>query len=130
MQKNDDIIFINNFQVGGYMKNKLCLLLICVIMLVNLTSCGDKDFTDKNVNVEHYGAKTISTDEVTSSNRSYNTEKEEATFSQVVLASDVVYIAPNGTKYHFSKACAGKNVTETSLEAIQSLRDPCKKCVK
>lgn len=42
----------------------------------------------------------------------------------------VVYITPSGEKYHFSRSCAGKNAIETTLDAVQDMHEPCKKCVK
>ena len=39
-----------------------------------------------------------------------------------------VYITPTGKKYHFSKACAGKNAIETTINQAKVTKDPCKKC--
>ena len=43
--------------------------------------------------------------------------------------SRVVYITPYGTKYHYSKSCAGKNATETTQnKAEKAGRTGCKTC--
>lgn len=39
-----------------------------------------------------------------------------------------VYTTPYGTKYHYSKACAGKNASESDLDDVKDYYDPCKKC--
>lgn len=41
----------------------------------------------------------------------------------------IVYVAPSGKKYHYSKTCAGKNATERDLDDVRDVYDPCKKCV-
>lgn len=40
----------------------------------------------------------------------------------------IVYTTPYGTKYHYSKACAGKNASESDLDDVKGYYDPCKKC--
>ena len=42
--------------------------------------------------------------------------------------SRTVYVTPYGQKYHFSKSCAGKNASETTLNDAKTYKDPCKKC--
>ena len=39
-----------------------------------------------------------------------------------------VYITPTGECYHYSRACAGKNAIETSMENATAYYRPCKKC--
>lgn len=60
------------------------------------------------------------------------TEGTQSVSDSVVLEpkEGVVYITPSGEKYHFSRSCAGKNAIETTLDAVQGIREPCKKCVK
>lgn len=41
----------------------------------------------------------------------------------------IVYVAPRGEKYHYSKSCAGKNAMERDLDDVKGAYDPCKKCV-
>lgn len=64
----------------------------------------------------------LSTTENITENVVIQTEKEARTTDKTV------YITPTGKKYHFSKSCAGKNATPTSLEAAKRHYDPCKKC--
>ncbi len=64
----------------------------------------------------------LSTTENTTENEVIQTEKEARTTDKTV------YVTPTGKKYHFSKSCAGKNATPTSLEAAKRHYDPCKKC--
>ncbi len=42
--------------------------------------------------------------------------------------SRIVYVTPYGEKYHFSKSCAGKNASKTTLNNAKTYKDPCKKC--
>lgn len=62
----------------------------------------------------------------------FQTEGTQGASDAVVLEpkDGVVYITPSGEKYHFSRSCAGKNAIETTLDAVQGIREPCKKCVK
>lgn len=64
----------------------------------------------------------FSTTESTTENVVIQTENEERTTDKTV------YVTPTGKKYHFSKSCAGKNATPTSLEDAKRHYDPCKKC--
>ncbi len=41
----------------------------------------------------------------------------------------IVYVAPKGKKYHYSKSCAGKNAMERDFDDVKGTYDPCKKCV-
>ncbi len=40
----------------------------------------------------------------------------------------VVYITPTGKKYHYSKACAGRNAIKKNLSEVKGSYGPCKKC--
>lgn len=40
----------------------------------------------------------------------------------------IVYITPTGSKYHYSKSCAGKNAIQKNLSEVKGSYDPCKKC--
>lgn len=44
--------------------------------------------------------------------------------------SQTVYTTPTGSKYHFSKSCAGKNAIERSLDEVKDTYEPCKKCAQ
>lgn len=39
-----------------------------------------------------------------------------------------VYVTPTGTKYHYSKSCAGENAMARDLDDVQGIYGPCKKC--
>lgn len=41
----------------------------------------------------------------------------------------IVYVTKTGTKYHYSKGCAGKNATEVKLSEASLAKEPCKTCV-
>ena len=44
---------------------------------------------------------------------------------------DTVYVTESGTKYHYSKKCAGKNATAWSMELAKSEQyKPCGSCCK
>ncbi len=48
-----------------------------------------------------------------------------------VYNGSTVYITPTGKRYHYSKACAGKNASEASLSTAVNLGlTPCGKCAK
>lgn len=43
----------------------------------------------------------------------------------------IVYITPNGAKYHLSAKCAGKDAIKTTMYDVLAFEyDPCKKCAK
>lgn len=41
-----------------------------------------------------------------------------------------VYITPNGKKYHYDKACAGKNAEESTENEAVIYYEPCKRCAR
>ena len=115
------------------MKNIVKLFVFCIVVSLALVSCENQSLVE-DTNVEYYEAKTVSTVETTiceESECSTSAETEEQfTDTDKMTVDRVIYITPTGKKYHFSKACAGKNATEISFEEIKDLRDPCKKCAK
>lgn len=44
--------------------------------------------------------------------------------------SVTVYITPTGKRYHYSKACAGKNAIVKDLNSVTGAYTPCKKCAQ
>lgn len=57
-------------------------------------------------------------------------KKAETTKEAYVDNSEKVYITPTGSKYHYSKDCAGKNAMERSLDSVKNSYGPCKKCAQ
>lgn len=55
-----------------------------------------------------------------------NNKTEQTTIDN----SEKVYITPTGSKYHYSKDCAGKNAIERSLDSVKNSYGPCKKCAQ
>ena len=50
--------------------------------------------------------------------------------SAVKPAQNTVYVTPTGKRYHYSKECAGKNGTATTLQNAKARGlTPCSKCV-
>ena len=41
-----------------------------------------------------------------------------------------VYVTPNGKKYHYSSACAGKNAMARDYNSVKDSYGPCKKCAQ
>lgn len=59
------------------------------------------------------------------------TEPEETESEGEALDDDrVVYVTKTGTKYHYSKSCAGKNAIEVTLSEAQLTKTPCKTCAR
>ena len=56
------------------------------------------------------------------------TEKETEEETEEQKSGTTVYITPTGSKYHYSKACAGKNAMERDLDDVSGSYGPCKKC--
>ena len=54
----------------------------------------------------------------------------KASTSTSTKKGNTVYITPTGKKYHYSKACAGKNAKPISLSDAKKSYDPCKKCAQ
>ncbi len=50
-------------------------------------------------------------------------------FSDTTEEIQTVYLTPTGTKYHYSKSCAGKNAIPTSKEDAVKGHGPCGSCV-
>ena len=42
----------------------------------------------------------------------------------------MVFIAPDGERYHYKSTCAGKNAIEATFESVSRVYEPCKKCAK
>lgn len=58
------------------------------------------------------------------------TTERETTESTTKDTSRTVYITPSGSKYHYSKSCAGDNAIETTLNQVKDSYEPCKKCAQ
>ena len=71
-----------------------------------------------------------STEKTTESTTKETTSKETTTEKETKATSRTVYITPSGSKYHFSKSCAGDNAIETSLDEVKDAYQPCKKCAQ
>lgn len=56
-------------------------------------------------------------------------ETERTTESTTKDTSITVYITPTGSKYHYSRSCAGDNAIETTLNQVKDTYEPCGKCV-
>jgi len=56
------------------------------------------------------------------------TIEEDISEPEEIDNSRTVYITPYGSKYHYSKSCAGKNAIETTENSAKYSHDPCKKC--
>lgn len=54
----------------------------------------------------------------------------EPTADDVFDKSRAVYVTPHGTKYHYDKACAGKNGIETTENEAIINYEPCKRCAR
>ena len=71
--------------------------------------------------------ETETTETTTRETTTEETTTEEETTKDT---SRTVYITPSGSKYHFSKSCAGDNAIETSLDEVKDTYQPCKKCAQ
>ena len=57
------------------------------------------------------------------------TDSDETKTENEVAGDDrVVYVTKSGTKYHYSKDCAGQNAVETRLSEASLTKQPCKTC--
>lgn len=56
------------------------------------------------------------------------TPEEEIVETEEIDNSRTVYVTPYGSKYHYSKSCAGSNAIETTENSAKYSHDPCKKC--
>ena len=71
-----------------------------------------------------------STEKTTEPTTKETTTRETTTEKETKSTSRTVYITPSGSKYHFSKSCAGDNAIETSLDEVKDTYQPCKKCAQ
>lgn len=71
-----------------------------------------------------------STEKTTEPTTEETTTRETSTEKETKSTSRTVYITPSGSKYHFSKSCAGDNAIETSLDEVKDAYQPCKKCAQ
>lgn len=62
--------------------------------------------------------------------KSVTTKASTTSSNSGTKKGSTVYITPTGKKYHYSKACAGKNAKATSLSDARKSYDPCKKCAQ
>lgn len=58
------------------------------------------------------------------------THKQSTVTSAQIKNSVTVYITPTGKRYHYSKACAGKNAMARDLDSVTGIYTPCKKCAQ
>ncbi|MDD6021919.1 MAG: hypothetical protein PUB94_04630 [Oscillospiraceae bacterium] len=56
--------------------------------------------------------------------------KEKTTAEESSADKNTVYITPTGSRYHFSKRCAGKNAIKTDIASAKEKYSPCQRCVK
>lgn len=54
--------------------------------------------------------------------------KSSSSNSSSAKTGSTVYITPTGSKYHYSKDCAGKNAIKKNLSEVKGSYNPCKKC--
>lgn len=73
---------------------------------------------------------TTETTTTTTTTTTGTTTKETTTEQTTKDNSRTVYITPTGEKYHYSKACAGKNAMERTYNEVKDRYDPCKKCAQ
>lgn len=81
--------------------------------------------TDEYNEVQSTNTDTAVTKESTEVSQD-NKKTEQTTIDN----SEKVYITPTGSKYHYSKECAGKNAIERSLDSVKNSYGPCKKCAQ
>lgn len=70
------------------------------------------------------------TERTTESTTKETTSKETTTEKETKATSRTVYITPSGSKYHYSRSCAGDNAIETTLDEVKDTYEPCKKCAQ
>lgn len=103
---------------------------------------ADGTIRSNRITVEVVGEKTTyswqtdsATEETTETTTAETTTKETTTRETTTEEttkdnSRTVYITPSGSKYHYSKSCAGDNAMERTLNEVKDAYDPCKKCAQ
>lgn len=75
-------------------------------------------------------AETTTQETTTEATTTETTIKETTTEATTKDTSRTVYITPSGSKYHYSKSCAGDNAIERTLNEVKDAYEPCKKCAQ
>ena len=113
------------------------------IMLIRISTPDEDDLSidDTTVNEQQTETTSSTTTQTTTATTSTTTTtivEEESTADAFAEYDDeepttkksrTVYTTPYGTKYHYSKSCAGKNATKSELDQVKGSYGPCKKCV-
>ena len=128
-------------------KSKILLIVLSCILLFSLAKCTVVD-TSTLDNTESTDSKktvvvvskdennkkeetTTKKEEATAKKEETTTKKEEVTTKKEEITTKkekTVYITPTGSKYHYSKSCAGKNAIEKYLSDVKDSYGACKKC--
>lgn len=75
------------------------------------------------------GSATICLKDKNSSSQSVSINITVVKVEEEVDNSRTVYVNLNGDKYHYSKSCAGKSASATTLNSVKLIKTPCSKCV-
>lgn len=82
-----------------------------------------------------YSWQTDSTTNTTTETTTAETTTKETTTRETTTEeitkdnSRTVYITPSGSKYHYSRSCAGDNAIQKTLNEVKNTYGPCGKCV-
>lgn len=98
----------------------------------------DGTIRSNEITIEVLGrpAAETTTEETTTETTTAETTTKETTTRETTTEettkdnSRTVYITPSGSKYHYSKSCAGDNAMERTLNEVKDTYDPCKKCAQ
>lgn len=143
------ILLIIFFPVGLYLMwaktgwNKTVKIIISVIIallaIISLMTPGNGENTNNDTvavgvttqtTTEPKSTTTATTTTEATTTTTETTTKETTTEQTTKDNSRTVYITPTGEKYHYSKACAGKNAIESTYNKVKDIYEPCKKCAQ